>query len=325
MGQLVNGKWFTDEQLNGIDKQQYEKNDGHFKRSKAAFRHWVTKNGDPGPTGDAGFKAETGRYHLFAALNCPWAHRTLIYRNVKKLRDIIGLSVVAPARSDQGWVFDNAHPRFKDSLLGLDVIYKLYQQSDDQFTGRATVPVLWDTKQNTIVSNQSAEIIRMFNSAFNHISGDKKNFYPSHLAEQIDLLNDQIFQCVNNGVYKAGFARTQGAYADAVTKLFQMLDQLEQRLNSKRYLFGDAICEADWRLFPTLARFDVGYYSAFKCNIKAIRDYPNLSSYLKDLYRQPGIAETVDLDIYRNGYHSKSPMRNPLGIIPLGFSSQLVA
>ena len=244
---------------------------------------------------------------------------------MKKLQNIIGLSIVAPARTDQGWVFDNTHPRFSDNLLGLDVIYKLYQQSNHQFTGRVTVPVLWDKKRGTIVSNQSAEIIRMFNSAFNDISGDYQNFYPAHLVSSIDILNDQVFNDVNNGVYKAGFARNQNAYDEAVTKLFFRLDQLEQRLSNKRFLLGNTICEADWRLFPTLVRFDVGYFSAFKCNIKAIRDYPNLSSYLKDLYRQPGIAETVDFDIYRRGYHTKSPMRNPFGIVPLGFATQRVA
>ena len=215
-------------------------------------------------------------------------------------------------------MFDRSKPRFRDVLYDLDAIHEVYVRAEPHYTGRVTVPVLWDKQRNTIVSNESSEIIRMFNSAFNDITGDTQDFYPAEKADEINALNELIFNTVNNGVYKAGFARSQQAYDEAVTVLFESLEQLEQRLTKHRYLLGEAITEADWRLLPTLARFDVGYFSAFKCNLKAIRDYPRLSAYLADLCRQPGVAETIDLDIYRRGYHSQSPLRNPFGIVPVG-------
>ena len=221
-------------------------------------------------------------------------------------------------------MFDKSCRRFRDGLYDLDAIHRLYVQSDSNYTGRATVPVLWDTKLNRIVSNESAEIIRMFNSAFNEITGDTQDFCAADKLAEIDQLNDFVFNNINNGVYRSGFARTQEAYTKAVIALFEALDELEQRLGKQRYLLGAEITESDWRLLPTLVRFDVGYFSAFKCNLKALRDYPNLSSYLADLYQQPGVAETVDLDIYRRGYHSKNPLRNPHGVVPVGFESALV-
>jgi putative glutathione S-transferase len=325
MGKLVDGKWLNDEQLLAFEQQQYKAANGRFQRGTAAFRNWITADGSAGVSGEAGFKAEAGRYHLFAALNCPWAHRTLIYRNVKQLENVISLSLVKPLRTDDGWVFDesnsNANSRFKDGLFGLSAMHELYVKANPEYSGRVTVPVLWDKQRETIVSTESSEIIRMFNSAFNNITGDQQDFYPAALAQEIDELNDYIYQNLNNGVYQTGFARTQEAYDESVVKVFAALDHLEQRLSSNKYLLGDQISEADWRLLPTLVRFDVGYYSAFKCNLRAIRDYPHLSAYLQNLYAQPGVASTVDLDIYRAGYHSKSPMRNPHGIVPVGFSS----
>ncbi|MDD1781123.1 glutathione S-transferase family protein [Enterovibrio sp. ZSDZ35] len=317
MGKLIEGRWLTDDELREWETQQYAEANGRFVRGVAKFRNWVTPNGEAGPSGEAGFKAEADRYHLFAALNCPWAHRTLIYRKVKGLENVIGLSLVAPLRTEQGWVFDRESPRFTDSLLGLDAMHQLYVKSNPDFTGRVTVPVLWDKKTQTIVSNESSEIIRMFNSAFNEITGDTQDFCAEALVDQIDETNDWIFNTVNNGVYKAGFARTQEAYDEAVTVLFDSLETIEERLGKQPFLLGDAITEADWRLLPTLVRFDVGYFTAFKCNLKALRDYPNISAYLKVLVQQPGVRDTIDVDVYRRGYNSKSPMRNPHGIVPV--------
>lgn len=325
MGKLVDGKWLNDEQLLASEQQQYKETNGRFQRDTAAFRNWITVDGDAGITGEAGFKAQTGRYHLFAALNCPWAHRTLIYRKVKQLENVISLSLVKPLRTNNGWVFDDSHskgdPRFQDKLYELSAMHELYVKANPKYSGRVTVPVLWDKQQETIVSTESSEIIRMFNSAFNDITGDQQDFYPAALAQKIDELNDYIYQNINNGVYQTGFAVTQEAYNESVVKVFAALDIVEQRLSHNKYLLGDQISEADWRLFPTLVRFDVGYYSAFKCNLRAIRDYPHLSAYLQNLYIQPGVAGTVHLNIYRAGYHSKSPMRNPNGIVPIGFTS----
>lgn len=329
MGQLIKGEWFPDEQLQAAEAAAYKKADGKFQRGTAGFRNWITADGEAGASGKGGFKAEADRYHLFAALNCPWAHRTLIYRNIKKLENIIGLSLVAPLRTEQGWVFhkpddSSSELRFSDPLYNLSAMYQLYQRAVPDHTGRVTVPVLWDKQKQTIVSNESSEIIRMFNTAFNDITGDEQDYYPAELTHSIDELNAFIYHNINNGVYKAGFARTQEAYSEAVIALFKALDDIEHRLSKNRYLLGDRITEVDWRLFPTLVRFDVGYFSAFKCNLRAIRDYPFLSVYLKDLHSQPGVASTVDLDVYRKGYHSKSPLRNPHGIVPVGFESTLI-
>ena len=323
MGKLIEGKWFTDPQVEAFEKQQYQENQGRFERGSAKFRNWITKDGSVGPSGIGGFKAETGRYHLFAALNCPWAHRTLIYRSIKGLEEVISCSLVKPLRSDQGWVFDGSG-RFSDELYHLENMHSLYSLAAPDYTGRVTVPVLWDKQQKSIVSTESSEIIRMFNQSFNQITNNKEDYYPAPLAMQIDELNEFIYSNLNNGVYQAGFAREQQAYDEAVTKVFMALETLEQRLAQGPYLLGEQVTEADWRLLPTLVRFDVGYYSAFKCNIKAIRDYPNLSRYLTRLVEYPGVAHTIDLDVYRKGYHSKSPLRNPHGIVPVGMSSTLI-
>ncbi len=319
MGKLVNGSWLTDEAI--AEQQQYAKSGGRFVRTTTDFRNWITVDGVPGPTGRGGFPAQPGRYHLYGALNCPWAHRTLIYRTVKGLAETIGLSLANPRRSDQGWIFD-ADPasRFHDPINQAHALHQIYTAAAPDYSGRVTVPVLWDRQRATVVSNESAEIIRMFNSAFNEITGNRTDYAPPHMLAEIDALNERIFQTVNNGVYKTGFARTQAAYDEAVFPLFETLDYLDRRLADHRYLCGDQITEADWRLLPTLLRFDAAYYSAFKCNLRRLVDYPNLWPYTRDLYQQPGIAKTVDFDIYRIGYHSKSARRNPFGIIPIAFA-----
>ena len=302
--------WLTDEAAE--EQKKYAGAGGRFERATSDFRHWVTSDGD--------FPAEAGRYHLYGALNCPWAHRAMIYRIVKGLTGIIGLSLAKPQRNDQGWIYDDdPASRFHDPINKITALHELYTRAAPDYTGRVTVPVLWDCQRHTIVSNESAEIIRMFNQVFNAITGNQTDYAPPHLLDEIDALNERIFQTVNNGVYKTGFVRTQGAYDEAVTPLFETLDYLDARLANQRYLLGPQITEADWRLLPTLLRFDAAYYSAFKCNLKRLVDYPNLWPYARDLYQQPGIAEIVDFNIYRRGYHSKSPVRNPLGIIPVAY------
>lgn len=322
MGKLINGSWLNDAELLTFEQQQYKAANGRFQRGTAQFRNWITADGSAGVSGEGGFKAETGRYHLFAALNCPWAHRTLIYRSVKQLENVVSLSLVKPLRTEEGWVFDSeatsGDSRFTDNLLGLSALHELYVKAVPDYSGRVTVPVLWDKQQNKIVSTESSEIIRMFNSAFNDITGDQQDFYPDALTEEIDSLNDFIYQNINNGVYQTGFARTQDAYNESVVKVFSALDSLEQRLSNRKYLLGDNITEADWRLLPTLVRFDVGYFTAFKCNLRALRDYPHLSRYLQEVVNLPNVGKTIELDVYRNGYNSVSPLRNPHGIVPVG-------
>ncbi len=320
MGKLIEGRWLTDAQVDAFEKQQYQENQGHFQRGTAKFRNWITADGSAGESGVGGFKAETGRYHLFAALNCPWAHRTLIYRSIKGLEDVISCSLVKPLRNDQGWVFDKSG-RFSDDLYQLENMHSLYSKAAPDYTGRVTVPVLWDKQQKKIVSTESSEIIRMFNQAFYQITNNKEDYYPQQLAVEIDELNQFIYDNLNNGVYQAGFARSQLAYDEAVTKVFMALETIEARLSTSSFLLGEHVTEADWRLLPTLVRFDVGYYSAFKCNIKAIRDYPNLTRYLQRLVDISGVSQTIDLDVYRKGYHSTSSLRNPHGIVPVGMSS----
>ncbi|GGI75625.1 glutathione-dependent reductase [Shewanella hanedai] len=320
MGKLIEGRCLTDAQVDAFEKQQYQENQGHFQRGTAKFRNWITADGSEGESGVGGFKAETGRYHLFAALNCPWAHRTLIYRSIKGLEDVISCSLVKPLRNDQGWVFDKSG-RFSDDLYQLENMHSLYSKAAPDYTGRVTVPVLWDKQQKKIVSTESSEIIRMFNQAFYQITNNKEDYYPQQLAVEIDELNQFIYDNLNNGVYQAGFARSQLAYDEAVTKVFMALETIEARLSTSSFLLGEHVTEADWRLLPTLVRFDVGYYSAFKCNIKAIRDYPNLTRYLQRLVDISGVSQTIDLDVYRKGYHSTSSLRNPHGIVPVGMSS----
>ncbi len=310
MGKLVAGVWRDDTIQTDAS--------GAFVRADTILRNWVTPDGAPGSSGEGGFKAEAGRYHLYVAVNCPWAHRAVIFRILKKLEDVVSISRVAPRRDERGWIFDPVDERYRDGLLGKSVLHEVYTEAVADYTGRVTVPVLWDKQRHTIVSNESAEIIRMFNSAFAGLVEDTPDYAPDDLLGEIDGLNERIYDTVNNGVYRAGFARTQEAYDAAVEPLFETLDDLDDRLSASRYLLGDRQTEADWRLFPTLARFDAAYHGAFKCNIRRLMDYPNLWPYARDLYQTPGIAETVDLDIYKRGYYSPSVERNPRGIVPKG-------
>jgi glutathionyl-hydroquinone reductase len=318
MGMLVEGKWQDVWYDTKVTK-------GHFKRSESQFRNWITPDGSAGPTGKAGFKAEAGRYHLYVSLACPWAHRTLIFRKLKGLEDLISVSVVDYLMLENGWEFKKREGATGDDLLGSDYLYQVYLKADASYSGRVTVPVLWDKQQNTIVSNESAEIIRMMNSAFDGLTGSNLDFYPADLQSEIDDLNAVVYDQVNNGVYKAGFATTQEAYEEAVTALFKTLDMLDQRLDTSRYLFGDAPTEADWRLFTTLLRFDPVYVGHFKCNIRRIADYPNLSGYLRDLYQQPGVAETCNLFHIKHHYYESHKTINPTGIVPVGPALDLEA
>jgi len=311
MGMLVDGKW----QDVWYDTKASK---GHFKRSESQFRNWLTADGSAGPTGKGGFKAEAGRYHLYVSYACPWAHRTLIFRNLKKLEGLISVSVVDYLMLENGWEFKKRDGATGDDLYGLDYLYQIYLKADPNYTGRVTVPVLWDKHQQTIVSNESAEIIRMFNSAFDDLTGSTADYYPEALHTEIEALNAVIYDTVNNGVYKAGFATTQEAYEQSVTKLFETLDMLEKRLSGRRYLFGDQLTEADWRLFTTLLRFDPVYVGHFKCNIRRIDDYLNLSGYLRDLYQHPGVSETCNLLHIKNHYYQSHKTINPTGIVPVG-------
>ena len=312
MGLLVKGKW--------QDKwYDTDSTGGRFERSAAQFRNWVTADGSAGPDGKGGFKAEAGRYHLYVSLACPWAHRTLILRELKGLQQMIGVSVVNPLMLEHGWPLNSDFPGATgDDLYALDVLYELYLKADPDYSGRVTVPVLWDKQQRTIVSNESADIIRMFNSAFDGIGARSGDYYPATLREEIDQINERVYDRVNNGVYKAGFATRQQAYEQAVQELFAELDWLEDRLAKQRYLTGDQITEADWRLFTTLVRFDPVYVGHFKCNLRRIADYPALSNYLRDLYQQPGIAGTVDLMHIKHHYYRSHPTINPSRVVPVG-------
>ena len=311
MGMLVEGVWKDVWYDTKATK-------GHFKRSESQFRNWITADGSAGPSGEAGFKAEAGRYHLYVSLACPWAHRTLIFRKLKKLEDLITVSVVDPLMVENGWEFKGENGGTVDHLFGSEALWQVYVKADPSYSGRVTVPVLWDKQQNRMVSNESAEIIRMFNSAFDGLTGSKDDFYPERLRSEIDELNALIYDTVNNGVYKAGFATTQEAYEGAVASLFETLDTLEDRLAARRYLAGDTITEADWRLFTTLVRFDPVYVGHFKCNIRRIADYPNLSGYLRELYQWPGVEETVNLRHIKEHYYRSHKTINPTGIVPVG-------
>ncbi|MEP4768155.1 MAG: glutathione S-transferase family protein [Roseibium sp.] len=306
MGVLVDGVW----KENWVEPKS---TGGKFVRKDSAFRNWVTKDGVSGLSGIGGFKAEANRYHLFVSYACPWAHRTMIFRKLKGLEDLITLSAVQPLMLENGWEFETAEP-----LLDAQYAWHIYLKADPFYSGRATVPILWDKHQNTIVSNESAEIIRMLNSEFDHLTGSSLNFYPEDLRPQIDRINERIYNAVNNGVYKSGFASSQQAYDEAVTTLFEVLDDLEERLSGQRYLVGDRLTEADWRLFTTLVRFDAVYTGHFKCNIRRIEDYPNLSNYLRELYQIPGVAETVDMTTIRQHYYGSHESINPTRIVPAG-------
>jgi putative glutathione S-transferase len=311
MGLLVAGQWQN-------DWYDTKSTAGKFVRQDAGFRNWVTIDGSAGPSGKGGFKAEKGRYHLYVSLACPWAHRALIYRQLKGLEEFISVSVVNAFMGDEGWTFEPGEGVIADTLNDKARLHEIYTLAQPDYTGRVTVPVLWDKHQNTIVSNESAEIIRMLNSAFDDLGARPGNYYPVDKREQIDELNEWIYQAINNGVYKAGFATTAVAYEEAVIALFLALDQLEEILSKQRYLTGGQITEADWRLFTTLVRFDAVYVGHFKCNIKRIMDYPSVSNYVRDLYQQPGIAETVDIDYIKAHYYGSHDTINPTRIIPVG-------
>ncbi|MDA9930796.1 glutathione S-transferase family protein [Alphaproteobacteria bacterium] len=311
MGLLQDGKW-VDQWYNT------EKSEGRFLRTVAGFRNWVTPDGAPGLSGDGGFKAESGRYHLYVSLACPWAHRTLIFRKLKGLEEMISLSVVNWFMGKDGWTFDEGAGVIADSQNKAQFMHQVYTAAVSNFSGRVTVPVLWDKVTGTIVSNESSEIIRMFNSAFDGIGAAAGDYYPAPLRGDIDALNARIYNTVNNGVYRSGFATNEEAYLEAVTPLFETLDWLEGILDTNRYLTGANITEADWRLFTTLVRFDAVYFGHFKCNLKRIVDYPNLWRYLRDLYNQPGIAATVDMDHIKKHYYASHDMINPTRIVPVG-------
>ncbi len=296
MGQLIKGEWFD-------EWYDTSKTGGRFVRSDAAFRSAI---------GDEKFPAESGRYHLYVSLACPWAHRTLIFRKLKGLDAHIDVSVVDPLMLENGWEFQG-----EDPLYGHNFLYQIYTHAKRDYTGRVTVPVLWDKKNEMIVSNESAEIIRMFNSAFNEITGDEQDFYPEDLRAEINEINSFVYPNINNGVYRAGFATTQEAYEEAFHQLFDALDQLEARLAEKRYLCGE-LTEADWRLFTTLIRFDAVYYGHFKCNKRQLEDYPNLSNYVRDLYQFENVSETVNFEHIKRHYYGSHPTINPYGIVPEG-------
>lgn len=311
MGLLQDGKW--------VD-QWYDTGStgGRFVRKAPQFRNWITANGSAGPSGEGGFKAEAGRYHLYVSLACPWAHRTLIFRALKGLEEMISVSVVHWYMAENGWTFDAGEGVVPDPLHGAEYMWQVYTAAKPDYSGRVTVPVVWDKQRGTIVSNESPEIIRMFNSAFDDIGAIAGDYYPEALREEIDALNARIYDTVNNGVYKAGFATTQDAYEEAVIPLFETLDWLEARLARQRYLCGDRITEADWRLFTTLVRFDPVYVGHFKCNIRRIADYPNLWGYTLDLYQQPGIAGTVNMHHIKRHYYASHETINPARVVPLG-------
>ena len=318
MGLLVKGKWHT-------DWYDTKSSGGKFVRKEAAFRNWVTADGAAGPTGRSGFKAEAGRYHLYVSLACPWAHRTLIFRALKGLEEMISVSVVNSFMGDEGWTFEPGEGVIADSVNHKTRVHEIYTTAMPDYTGRVTVPVLWDKQQNTIVNNESAEIIRMFNSAFDEQGAKAGDYYPSAISDEIDAINEVIYHGFNNGVYKAGFATTQDAYDEAVTEVFVTLDQLEERLGSQRYLLGSQLTEADWRMFTTLVRFDPVYVGHFKCNKQRIQDYPALSNYLRDLYQHSGIRETVDIDYIKAHYYGSHESINPTRIIPIGPALNLEA
>jgi glutathionyl-hydroquinone reductase len=311
MGLLVDGVW--------QDEQHIARTPGgRFVRPTTRFRNWVTQDGSPGPTGEGGFAAARGRYHLYVALPCPWAHRTVIMRMLKGLEDVVSMSVLEPLYGPHGWRFGTSPGTSPDSVNGASELAEIYLRADPRYTGRVSVPALWDKERRTIVNNESAEIIRMLNGAFGRFTNVRTDYYPPALREEIDRVNALVYENVNNGVYRAGFATAQEAYEEAFRAVFGALDELERRLARQRYLAGKDITEADWRLFTTLVRFDAVYYSHFKCNLRRIIDYPNLSNYLRDLYQQGGVAATVNMDHIKRHYYGSQRHVNPTGIVPLG-------
>ncbi|SOB78316.1 putative glutathione S-transferase [Marinobacter sp. LV10R510-11A] len=311
MGLLQKGEW--------VD-QWYDTDNsgGEFRRQDSRFRNWLTPDGKAGPNGEPGFKAEKDRYHLYVSLACPWAHRALIFRQIKQLQDYIDVTVVDPVMLENGW-------EMNDPLYGLDFLYQLYLRADSGYEGRVTVPALWDKQTQTIVSNESSEIIRMFNTAFNHLTGNTADYYPDTLHERINALNDRIYDTINNGVYRAGFATTQEAYEKAYHSVFDSLDWVESLLVQQRYLAGGQLTEADWRLFTTLIRFDAVYFGHFKTNRQLLADYPAISGYVRELYQIPGVADTVSFEHIKTHYYGSHLMINPTGIIPVGPAQDFTA
>ena len=309
MGHMMNGKWVNDDQITADAR-------GAFVRADSQFRNWITGDGSAGSSGTRGFKAEAGRYHLFVSHSCPWAHRTIIMRKLKQLEGVVSMSL-ADRPKNEGWAYSEPIDDFQPCADGVFRLYQVYQAADAGYTGKVTVPTLWDRERQTIVNNESSEIIRMFNSGFGAHTDVTYDFYPQDLRGEIDRINELVYSHFNNGVYRAGFARSQEAYDEAVKKVFLCLDQLEQWLGERRYLAGDRITEADWRAFPTLLRFDLVYYSHFKCNLRRVQEYPNLAHYIRELYQWPGIRETVDLQKIKSGYYGQLNV-NPTGIVPLG-------
>ncbi|WP_337245559.1 glutathione S-transferase family protein [Luteimonas sp. gir] len=311
MGMLIEGRWHRDD--DGLVD-----GDGRLARPQTQFRNWITVDGRAGPTGEGGFAAQPGRYHLYVARACPWAHRTTLFRELKGLQGMIGLSVTHWLMADDGWTFAQGPGVVPDRVNGVDTVWQLYTAADPRYTGRVSVPVLWDTQRATIVSNESADIIRMFNSAFDEVGAAEGDYYPPDLREEIDAVNARIYDGLNNGVYKAGFATQQAAYDEAVEAVFATLDWLELRLSGEPFLCGHTLTEADWRLFTTLLRFDAVYHGHFKCNLRRLIDYPALLAYTQRLYRHPAVAPTVDFDHIKRHYYQSHRQINPTGIVPAG-------
>jgi glutathionyl-hydroquinone reductase len=316
MGVLIDGVW--QEQEPEAAKAEAARAPGRYERAQTAFRNWVTPDGRPGPTGSDGFSAAPGRYHLYVSLACPWAHRTLIMRALKGLEQIIPVAVTHWLMAEQGWTFSPGEGVIPDPLFNSRYLHEIYSRADAHYSGRASVPVLWDQHTQTIVNNESSEIIRMFNSAFDAVGARSGDYYPKERREAIDALNARIYDTLNNGVYKAGFATTQAAYEEAVTPLFETLDWLEEHLGHSRFLCDDTFTEADIRLFTTLVRFDPVYHGHFKCNIRRVSDYRNLWAYTRDIYQIPGVAATVNLGHIKRHYYQSHRRINPTGIVPAG-------
>ena len=311
MGLLVEGKWHD---------QWYDTKStgGHFVRKDSQFRNWVTADGSAGPTGEGGFKAEPNRYHLYISYACPWASRALVMRKLKGLEEMISLSVVHPYMLENGWTFEPGEGVIPDPILNAEYLHQVYTHADPNYSGRVTVPVLYDKKTGKIVNNESSEIMRMLNSAFDEVGATPGDYYPENLREEIDAMNDKVYHGVNNGVYKVGFATEQAVYEEEVQKLFGVLDELEAHLSTRKYLVGEQLTEADWRLFMTLVRFDSAYYGHFKCNLRELREYPNLWRYTRELYNYPGIKETVNFYHIKHHYYGSHPTINPNRIVPFG-------
>ena len=310
MGRLVDGAWTEDENTSSKS--------GKFMRPESVFRNWVTADGSAGPSGRDGFKAEPGRYHLYVSHNCPWAYRAMLFRRLKGLEDHISIAISASSRKDEGWTYVPEEGCLPDEVNGVTYLHEAYTKADPQYTGRVTVPTLWDKERRTIVNNESSEIIRMFNNAFDEVGATGPDFYPEELRDEINAVNEDVYAYINNGVYRCGFATTQEAYEEAFDNLFNTLDAMEERLSKHRYLAGDKLTEADWRLFSTLLRFDIVYYGLFKCSKKHIYEYPNLWNFTLELYQYPGVAEITDLDHIKQGYYANMQRLDVKGFVPKG-------